>query len=79
MEEKVNERNPKAEFTENKNGVRIKKCCASCKHHKAYNPESNKRLCYVRSEPKMVFKDEVCGYWSISDEIDRIKLRRTYD
>lgn len=61
------------EFTNNKNGVMIKKCCASCKHHEPYDSEGPRRMCTLSQ--KIVDKSECCGDWCISKEIDDIKLR----
>lgn len=65
------------EFVINANGVKIKKCCASCQTHDLYDSEGPRRLCtFVKKSHKVVFKDEVCGHWSISDLMWNIKTRR---
>ena len=71
-----------AEFTVNKNGVPIKKCCASCKHHEPYDSEGPRRACKKHTEivddkerAKIVDKSDCCGDWFISEQIDIIKLR----
>ena len=33
------------EFTLNSNGVKIKKCCASCAHHQPHSSDGPQRLC----------------------------------
>lgn len=70
------------EFTENKNGVTIKKCCASCKHHEPHDNEGPRRDCMKhlvivgdKVQPKVVDKSDCCGDWAISDAINSIKLR----
>lgn len=62
-----------AEFTENKNGVTIKKCCASCKNHEPHDSESRNRKC--TKHDKLVDKSDYCGDWCISKQINEIKLR----
>ena len=71
------------EFTLNSNGVKIKKCCASCAHHELYDSDGPKRLCKKHTmidddneKPKVVDKSDLCGDWSISDQINRIKLNK---
>ncbi len=71
------------EFTVNSNGVKIKKCCASCEHHEPFNSDGPRRLCKKhtmiqdgKENPKVVDKSDCCGEWSISDMIDRIKLNK---
>lgn len=61
------------DFTQNKNGVTIKKCCASCKHHEPYYHDDDRRKCKLSK--KTVDKSECCSCWHISDQIDRIKTR----
>jgi len=71
------------EFTTNSNGVKIKKCCASCAHHDPYNSDGPKRLCKKhtmiengKEKSKVVDKSDLCNDWSISDMIDKIKLNK---
>ena len=71
------------EFTLNSNGVRIKKCCASCAHHDPYNSDGPKRLCKKhtmvengKEKPKVVDKSDLCNDWSVSDMIDKVKLNK---
>lgn len=64
----------KAEFTENKNGVTIKKCCASCKNHEPHDSEGRHRKCTLKD--KIVDKSDCCGSWKISEAIDNLKLRQ---
>jgi hypothetical protein len=61
------------DFTKNKNGVTIKKCCASCKHHDSYDIERDQRKCKLSQ--KIVSKRDCCGCWHISSRIDGIKMR----
>ena len=63
------------EYVLNKNGVRIKKCCASCKYHEPLDSDGPRRICVYLKRNKAVKKDDVCGDWSISDMIDGIKVR----
>ena len=70
------------EYTVNSNDVIIKKCCASCAHHEPHSSDGPKRLCKKRTmledgkkKPKVVDKSDLCKDWSISDMIDRIKLK----
>lgn len=62
------------EFTTNKNGVRIKKCCASCALHDLYDNEWPRRKCKLSG--KVVDKSDCCSKWVISDFISNIKLSR---
>ena len=62
------------EFTTNKNGVRIKKCCASCALHETYDHEGPRRKCNLKG--KVVDKSDCCGEWAISDFINNIKTKR---
>ena len=72
MKKKENETKPIFdEFTLNQNGVKIKKCCASCASHEPYDANGPRRLCTLSK--KIVQKDDLCGCWHISIEIDRIK------
>ena len=71
------------EFTMNLNGVKVKKCCASCAHHEPYDSDGPRRLCKKhtmtedgKENPKVVDKSDLCGEWCISDTIDRIKLNK---
>ena len=71
------------EFTMNSNGVRIKKCCASCAHHEPYDSDGPRRLCKKhtmiqdgKESPKVVDKSDLCDDWSISETIDKIKLNK---
>ena len=63
------------EYVLNKNGVRIKKCCASCKYHEPLDSDGPRRICDYLKRNKVVKKDDACGDWSISDMIDGIKVR----
>ena len=62
------------EFTKNKNGVNIKKCCASCALHDMYDNEGPRRKCKLNE--KVVDKSDCCSKWVISDFISNIKLSR---
>ncbi len=71
------------EFTTNSNGVKVKKCCASCTHHNPFKSDGPKRLCTLhtmtvdgKEVPKTVDKSDVCRDWSISDMADKIKLHK---
>lgn len=71
------------EFTTNSNGVKIKKCCASCAYHEPYDSDGPKRLCKKhtmkedgKEKQKVVDKSDLCGDWSISDMINGIKLNK---
>lgn len=71
------------EFTTNSNGVKIKKCCASCAHHNPYENDGPKRLCKKHTtteggneKPKVMDKSDLCNDWSISNFIDKIKLNK---
>lgn len=59
------------EFTTNVNGVRIKKCCSSCRHS---NPFDNgpRRVCGLSK--KKVDKSDLCSGWKISEMINKIKV-----
>lgn len=63
-----------AEFTYNKNGVRIKKCCASCATHEPYDQQGPRRICTYNRCNKVVQKDDLCKHWSINMDIDRIRV-----
>jgi hypothetical protein len=72
-----------AEFTTNSNGVRIKKCCASCTHHNPFKSDGPKRLCTLHTTtvdgkevPKTVDKSDLCREWGISDMMNKIKLHK---
>lgn len=71
------------EYTTNSNGVKIKKCCASCAHHELYISDGPKRLCKKhtiiedgKEKPKVVDKSDLCGDWIISEMINIIKLNK---
>ncbi len=71
------------EFTLNSNGVKIKKCCASCAHREPHSSDGPQRLCTKhtmqvdgKEKPKVVDKSDLCGDWSISDMINGIKLTK---
>ena len=71
------------EFTLNSNGVKIKKCCASCAHHELYDSDGPKRLCKKhtmieagKEKQKVVDKSDLCDDWSISNMINGIKLHK---
>ena len=80
MRKKIEEKKAKAidevvyEFTKNKYGVSIKKCCASCKTHEPLDPDGPHRIC--TKHDKVVDKSDCCGDWNISEAINRIKLRK---
>lgn len=63
------------EFTINSNGVRIKKCCASCETHAPYDSEGPKRLCTLTKRKKIVRKDDLCNSWTLSNAINKIKIK----
>lgn len=72
-----------AEFTVNRNGVRIKKCCASCAHHNPFQSDGPKRLCTLHTTtvdgkeiPKVVNRSDLCREWGISEMINKIKLHK---
>ena len=60
------------EFTKNKHGVSIKKCCASCKYHEQFDAEGPRRKCILSK--KVVDKSDYCLDWHISEQIDDVKL-----
>ena len=60
-------------FTENKHGVMIKKCCASCKNHEPHQSDGPKRKC--TKYEKIVDKSDCCSGWVISDQINNVKLK----
>lgn len=65
------------EFSTNKNGVRIKKCCASCLHHQPFDPEGPRRQCMLgegKKKKRIVYKFNLCRFWTISEMIDNIKV-----
>ena len=65
------------EFTVNSYGVTVKKCCASCKYHEAYDSNGPRRLCVyykIAGKTTIVDKSYLCGHWSISQDIDRIRI-----
>lgn len=62
------------EFTLNKNGVRIKKCCASCTYKEPYEREGSHRKCFHSG--KIVDKSDLCGHWIISEIIDDINIKQ---
>ena len=71
------------EFTTNSNGVKIKKCCASCAHHNPYDNDGPKRLCKKHTtteggneKPKVMDKSDLRNDWGISEFIDKIKLNK---
>ena len=71
------------EFTTNSNGVKIKKCCASCAHHNPYENDGPKRLRKKHTtteggneKPKVMDKSDLCNDWGISEFIDKIKLTK---
>ena len=61
------------EFTRNKNNVKIKKCCASCKTHEHFDSDGPRRKCTLFD--KVVDKSNFCEAWCISEAINEIKLR----
>ena len=62
-------------FVLNQNGVKIKKCCASCAHHEAYDDDGPRRRCiFDPLQNKIVNKIDLCKHWAISDNINRIKI-----
>jgi hypothetical protein len=64
------------EFTRNSNGVRIKKCCASCRYKEPYNFEGSRRKCMYGNMGMIVDKSDLCGRWHISETTDKIQLKR---
>ena len=62
------------EFTKNKNGVNIKKCCASYALHDLYDNEGPRRKCKLKG--KVVDKSDCCSKWVISDFINNIRTNR---
>lgn len=62
------------EFTRNRNGVRIKKCCASCYFQHPFDKDGPRRLCNC-GEPRIIRKDDLCGHWWISEFINNIKTK----
>jgi len=62
-----------SEYTTNRNGVKIKKCCASCQHHQPVDQNGPHRLCTFNGAKKIVFKFELCRSWGISDAINDIR------
>ena len=62
------------EFVDNKNGVSIKKCCASCQIHDVLDDEGPRRMCLLKKKP--VHKGDCCGAWKLSDYMNNIRLHR---
>ena len=59
----------KEDYKVNQNKLRVKKCCASCIFKdKDGTSSDNKRWC--KSKRMTVLKDECCGDWMISQEMD---------
>lgn len=73
--EKDNDTGIIPEFTINSNGVRIKKCCASCETHAPFYSEGPRRLCTLTHKKKIVRKDDLCGSWTLSNLINKIKIK----
>lgn len=56
------------EFTTNKYGIPIVKCCASCKHH-SYNGDDRKRLCLQTG--KTHHSSYLCGSgWRLAENLE---------
>ena len=62
------------EFMTNRNGVNIKKCCASCALHDLYDYEGPRRMCKLKG--KIVDKSDCCSKWVISDFINNIRINK---
>lgn len=60
------------EFAKNKNGVRIKKCCASCQFM-AYGKGNEERICCMGEGS--VPKNWCCEDWTISPVKNNIKMQ----
>lgn len=60
------------EFVVNSNGVRIKKCCASCENKVCTN-HTDFRKCTLNG--KKVTNDFLCRDWRISGFFDAIKIK----
>lgn len=74
MKEKKEKKAVIDEFVTNQNGVRIKKCCASCATHKPYDSQGPRRLCTYDQQNKVVRKDDLCSLWSLSEAMNVIRL-----
>ena len=61
------------DFVINKNGKKIRKWCASCKYKSPFDKIGKKRFCNRNNEKRIVFRDEVCNFWEISEGEDSIK------
>lgn len=72
-EQEVVEDNIITEYVTNKNGVKIKKCCASCRFKMPHDSEGPRREC--TKHEKLVNKKDCCSEWEINEQIDIIKLR----
>ena len=59
------------EFAVNSEGVRVKKCCASCQYKVCTNNDTN-RKCTLSG--KRVTKDFLCRSWRISDFMDNVRI-----
>lgn len=62
----------KKEFKLNQNKLRVKKCCASCifkEMEKCLTQSINDRR-WCKKKRMTVLKDECCGDWMISQDID---------
>ena len=62
------------EFVTNKNGVSIKKCCASCERHELHDASGPKRNCTLKG--KIVDKSDCCMNWIISEQTNKIRLSK---
>ncbi len=61
-------------FTTNKNGVRIKQCCASCQTHAPYDSEGPRRLCTIAKRKKIVKKNDLCSAWTMIEMMSKVKI-----
>lgn len=59
------------QFVVNAEGVRIKKCCASCKFKKCTN-DNDHRKCTLNG--KKVTNDFLCLDWKIGDFFEHLKV-----
>lgn len=62
------------EFEKNKNGVNVKKCCASCQTHSPYDSEGPRRMCTYNKRHKIVKKWDLCSNWTMSEMMSKVKL-----
>lgn len=62
------------EFEKNKNGVTVKKCCASCQTHAPYDSDGPRRMCTYNKRHKIVKKWDLCSNWTMSEMMSKVKL-----